>query len=658
MAGKRKINRWLLAGAILAGLAAGVTLGLILAVGRGLPQIEALEQFEPGAVTRVMSADGLDLAEFFAENRRPLALSEIPVALRRAVVAVEDHRFYRHYGVDFVRTLGALIADIRAGKMVEGGSTITQQLARNLFLTSQKTLRRKLKEIFLALQIEQRYTKDEILKLYLNQVYFGSGSYGVGAAAQTYFDKPVSALTPGECALLAGLLQSPERYSPFKYPKKALGRRQTVLRAMVREGFLNQEQASGMAKEPLRLANRMQGPEKAQYFIQYVRNFLVEEFGWNAVYKGGLTVRTTLNMDMQLAAEKAAVDGRRRLEADTASYRAGPDKEETPQVALAALDKDGGVLAWVGGTEYNEESLDRVASLRRPPGSVMKPLIYAAAIEKGFTQADRVWDAPVSYDLPDRSKPWRPQNYSHRYEGEITLRRALEISENIPAVKLLSQIGVDGFIATARRLGVTSPLARDLTLALGQSEVSLLEMLGAYHALAGGGLWVEPYVVSEVKDRSGRVIYQSFPDRRAALSPETAYIVTDMLQGVVNTGVAQRAKALDRVAAGLPGTSPDNRDVLFLGYTPEITAGVWVGFDSGRSLGPEMTGARAALPIWVDFLGMALQDRPVGEFQRPVGIVMAYMDRMTGAGVRPGEPGAVRAAFRQGAQPRPAPDRP
>lgn len=628
-------------------------MGVILAVGRDLPQVQALEEFEPGAATRILSADGRVLGEFFVHKRLPLPLDLIPLQLQQAVIAVEDRRFYKHPGLDLIRNIGALIADIRTRRLAQGASTITQQLARNLFLTSRKTLRRKLKEIFLALQIERRHTKSEILRLYLNQIYFGAGAYGVAAAAETYFNKKVADLTLEESALLAGLPKSPGGYSPFRRPGKALARRRIVLRAMVREGFITPEQAMDAAETPLDLAPRGTKPGLAPYFVEHVKNFIVGLLGQNAVYKGGLKVKTTLDMKTQLAAEKALKKGLDRLDRQLNQGQAPGLEPEKPQGALVALKAGSGrILAWAGGADFRQSSFDRVSQASRQPGSAFKPIVYAAAVESGLTQADRVWDAPIIYRLPGQKTPWRPQNYSRRFEGEITLRRALEVSGNIPAIKLLGRVGVDNVIRTARGLGLNSRLARNLTLALGTSEVTLLELAAAYNTLAGGGVWTEPHFVLEIQNRSGRVIYQARPRRRVALSPETAYIMTDMLRGVVNHGTAKRAKALARPVAGKTGTTDSFRDALFVGYSPGVLAAVRVGFDSNRSLGPGRTGARVALPIWVDFMDQALKDKPVRDFRRPVNVVMAPMDRFSGDLARPKDKGAVIAAFKAGSEPR------
>ncbi|MFH1138585.1 MAG: penicillin-binding transpeptidase domain-containing protein [Pseudomonadota bacterium] len=430
-----------------------------------------------------------------------------------------------------------------------------------------------------------------------------------------------------------------------------------MLQAMVREGFLKPERAETAAETPLFLATRPPGYDQAPYFVAMIKEQLLNIFGPDEVYKGGLTVKTTLDQGLQAAAESAlrrglAAINRSREREQVASP--GIDPPEMAQGALVALDVGSGeARAWVGGNDFRESPFDRAAKARRQPGSALKPLIYAQAVEMGLSQADIIWDAPISYSLPDRALPWTPQNFNRRYEGETTLRRALEASGNIPAIKLLGRIGIDPFIRAVHAMGVSSPLTRDLTLALGSSAVGLAELLSAYQALANGGLWIEPHFISEIIDRDGRSIFQAVVNRRPALSPESAFIVTDMLEGVVQDGTAQRAKVLGRAVAGKTGTTDGCRDASFYGYSPELAAGVWVGLDSGRPLGPEWTGARAALPIWVDFMEQALEERPILEFTPPAGVVMAYMNRFTGKGCRPGEQGCVRAAFRP--ENRPAP---
>jgi len=647
---KRKKALWVIIPLIAAGVLTGFSLGVILSVTRDLPQVQALEEFEPSASTRVFSADGQLLAQFFIHKRLPVSGDSIPDDLKKAIISVEDRRFYRHAGLDVKRNFGALIKDIQTRRLAQGASTITQQLARNLFLTPEKTLIRKLKEIFLALQIERRYTKDEILELYLNQIPFGSGAYGVGAAAEIYFGKKVSDLTLPECALLAGLPRSPARYSPFNHPEKALARRRVVLRVMLRDGNLTKEQFEAAAEAPLELAPRANARNLAPYFSEHVRRLLVDKFGQNMVYRGGLEVRTTLDLEVQKIAEKALVKGLEDL--DSRLRRSGGPDQESVQGALVALEPGTGrIVAMVGGKDFSASSFNRVVQARRQPGSAFKPIIYTAAIESGLTQAERIWDAPISFKLPGRKDPWKPQNYSQRFEGEISLRRALEISGNIPAIKLLSKVGVDQVIDTARSMGLTSKLNRNLSLALGTSEVTLIELVSAYNCLPGGGVWIEPWGIAEVKDRNGVVIFKAEPQKRAAVSPETAYILTDMLKAVITSGTGKKAKVLGRPLAGKTGTTDSFRDALFVGYSPELTAGVWVGYDSGRPLGQGETGARAALPTWIQFMGQALANKPARDFECPANIVIFPINRFSGARTNRDDPEMVEAAFKAGTEP-------
>jgi len=653
---KRKKALWILILLITAGVLTGFSLGIVLSVTKDLPQIQALEGFQPSAATRVLSADGRLLAQFFIHKRLPVSREDIPDDLIKAIISIEDRRFYRHAGLDVKRNFGALIKDIQVRRLAQGASTITQQLARNLFLTPKKTVIRKLKEIFLALQIERRYTKEEILELYLNQIPFGSGAYGAGAAAEIYFGKKVSELTLPECALLAGLPRSPARYSPFNHPQKALSRRGVVLRVMLRDGNLTRKRYEAAMKAPLELVPRGTAQNLAPYFSEYIRRLLVERFGQNMVYRSGLEVRTTLDSRLQTIAEKVLADGldglNERLIKPESGGSGSNSTQDTVQGALVALEPGTGrIMAMVGGKDFSVSPFNRAVQALRQPGSSFKPIIYAAAIESGLTQADHVWDAPISFNLPGRKDPWKPENYSLRFEGEISLRRALEISGNIPAIKLLIRVGIDGVISTARRMGLTSTLNRNLSLALGTSEVTLLELVSAYNCLAGGGVWIEPWGISEVRDRSGHTIFKSQPLRRAALSPETAYILTDMLKGVITGGTGRKAGVLKRPLAGKTGTTDSYRDALFVGYSPELTAGVWVGFDSGRDLGHGETGARAALPTWVQFMGQALENQPPRDFDRPANIVLLPINRISGARTGPNDPNMVEAAFKTGTGP-------
>lgn len=637
---------------VVSGLVAGVSLGLVLSVTRNMPQIEALEEFKPIAATRVFSVDNRLIAQFFIRKRLPISLNDVPEHLKQAVISIEDRRFYKHAGLDVIRNFGALANDLRTRSLSQGASTITQQLARTLFLSLEKKFSRKFAEMFLALQIERRYTKDEILELYLNQIPFGPGIYGVGAAAEIYLGKKVSELTVVESALLAGLPRWPAGYSPFNHPERAIKRRNAVLKTMLRDGHLSPEEYDEAVNKPLETAEHGDGQYLAPYFSEYIRQELVERFGHNMVYQGGLRVQTTLDYRLQELAEKALTHGVVSLAERLGSVENAPENESL-QGALVVLEPGTGrILAMVGGKNYYESKFNRATQALRQPGSAFKPIVYAAAIENGSTQAEGIWDAPISFDIPGRDEPWKPENFSKKFEGAITLRKALEISQNIPAIKLMNKVGQDKVISLARRMGLKTPLGRNLSLALGTSEAILLELTSTYNCLASSGVSIEPLGLAQVTDQTGRVIYQARPKRTAALSAETAYILTDMLKGVITDGTGRRAQVLNRPLAGKTGTTDNSRDALFIGYSPEITAGVWVGYDSTVLLGRDETGARAALPIWVDFMGEALKDRPVRDFDKPANVVMIPMDRITGRRATASTFDSVEAAFKVGTGPK------
>ncbi|MCK4389096.1 MAG: PBP1A family penicillin-binding protein [Desulfobacterales bacterium] len=629
----------------------GATGGFFLAITHDLPQIRSLETFEPAAVTHIYSADKELLAELFTQKRVPVRLHMIPDCLRQAVIATEDRQFYEHAGVDLRGILRAIIKNIKVGEFVQGASTITQQLARTLFLTPRKTIMRKLKEAFLAFQLERNYTKDEILELYLNQVYFGSGAYGVEAAAKTFFGRPVSKLTLSECALIAGMPKSPSRYSPLVNKALALKRRAVVLEQMARNGMITQEQVIAARSSPLDLAKSQDISMKAPYFVAYVRNLLEKEFGGARLYRTGLTVYTTLNYEMQKAGEKAVAKGLEQLSARMQKY--GVPTVEGLQGALVSLDaRQGAILAMVGGRDFQESPFNRTTMARRQPGSAFKPLVYACAIENGFAQNDVIWDAPVVYKGAKEGEDWTPENFSGRFRGEMTLRQALSVSQNIPAVKLLNKLGPSTVVDWAYRMGIKSPLQPNLSLVLGTSDVTLLQLTAAYAVFANGGIATRPFAILEVLDREGRSIWRAKPQMRTVVSPETAAIMTDMLQAVVQAGTGKAARSIDRPLAGKTGTTDDYRDALFVGFSPNVVAGVWVGLDHHDILGDKETGARAALPIWIDFMEQVLAGRPYRDFTLPEGVVKVRIDLESGLLAPQDYPSAVTAVFKKGTEPR------
>ncbi|MFP3869408.1 MAG: penicillin-binding protein 1A [Syntrophobacteria bacterium] len=640
----RKRSFFLVGLILFTGILCGSALGMFLTLAHDLPRIQELENFRPSAATRVLSADGLLLADFFVERRIPVPVEKVPDELKQAVIATEDQNFYEHAGLDWRGIARAVVKDILAGRFKEGGSTITQQLAKVLFLSPEKTLRRKLKEAILALQIERRYRKEEILELYLNQIYLGSGAYGVEAAAGRYFGKHVWELDLAECALIAGLPRAPTRYSPLINPEKALARRTTVLERLLETGYITEEQFQKAREETLDLASESGTPSRAPYFVSYLRPKLEEELGVNRLYRGGLTVRTSLRQDWQQAAQEALAKGLARLEKTNT-------EGEKPQGAVLVLDARTGLIrAMVGGRDYEESQFNRAVQARRQPGSAFKPIIYAYALEQGYTQAERIWDAPVFY-VQAGGERWEPKNYSGDYEGEITLRKALEISQNVVAVKLLERLGPNPVVNFAHKLGIQSELHANLSLALGTSEVTLMELVSAYQVFANGGIWVEPSGVAEVLDRNGSPLWKDVPASRVILSDETSYILTNMLQGVIRRGTGRKARRLPGPLAGKTGTTQESRDALFVGYSPSVVTGVWVGYDSGRSLGWKETGARAALPIWVHVMEKVLAGTPGGDFNKPDSVVLVPMDARTGKLATPSCNDVAEAAFLKGTEP-------
>ncbi|MDY6986873.1 MAG: PBP1A family penicillin-binding protein [Thermodesulfobacteriota bacterium] len=644
---RRKITYiFLLVGAA---LVTGVCGGLLFALMHDLPQIQGLDHFKPPAITRIYSADKELLAELFFEKREPVPLDAVPEDLRAGILATEDAKFYDHPGVDLKGIARAVIRNIKAGEYAEGASTITQQLAKTLFLTPRKSIMRKVKEAFLAFQIERRYTKDEILALYLNQIYFGSGAYGVEAAAQLFFGKPVRRLTLAQCALIAGMPKSPSRYSPLVNPSLALKRRSVVLGQMARKGLITKEELEAANSAPLHLAHKEKTSIKAPYFVASVTSLLEKTHGEEALYRKGLTVYTTLDYAMQQAAERAVLRG---LEALLARMEIREGEEEDPQAALVCLDaKRGSILAMVGGRSFEESRFNRATMARRQPGSAFKPLVYALALEKGFGQDDILWDAPVVFKGAKEGQDWMPQNFSEEFLGEVTLRRALALSQNIPAVRLLNKLGPTRAVEFAYKLGIRSPLDPNLPLVLGTSEVTLLELTAAYTPFPNGGIWTRPFGVLEVLEGE-RCVWRHKPQLRPVITPETAAVMTDMLEAVILEGTGKAARPIGRPLAGKTGSTDSYKDALFVGYSPTLVTGVWVGLDDHRTLGDKETGARAALPIWIDFMEQALRNRPYESFDLPEGVVHADMDAESGLLASDSCPNKVTALFKEGAEPK------
>ena len=591
---------------------------------RSLPSVTALETLQPIQGTKIYDDNDEPMTELHVERRILVPLAQIPQSLRDAILATEDRRFYSHWGIDPIGVARAVIQNYRRGRLVEGGSTITQQLTKVLFLTPDKSLERKLKEAVLALELERRYSKDRILEMYLNQVYFGHGSYGVEAAARTYFGKSVSELAVRESALIAGLPRAPSNYSPFDRGEAAKRRREVVLRRMVDYGALKDEEAKRLAKTDLGLIPPERRRTTGQYFVDYVQQTLEAKYGPDLVLKGGLNVYTTLNPTMQLAAEQSLRDGLKALQGRSTQARPG----ESPEGAVVTVEPQTGyVKTMVGGSDFLRSEFNRAVQAKRQPGSAFKPFIYIAAIEAGFTPATQIEDSPVSYAVGGKNgQTWKPENYDRKFRGSTTLQQAIEESVNVVTVKLQERIGLAKTIQVARRLGIASPLDINLSLALGTSDLSLLELTSAYGALANQGVWMPPVTIRYVTDAQGKLLEEHVPEGRESLAPETAYVITHMLRGVVERGTGQAAKALGRPVAAKTGTTNDYSNAWFIGFTPRLATGVWVGYDRPRSLGRDETGSRVAVPIWVGYMGKVLGDSPKEDFPIPDRVVSMLID--------------------------------
>ncbi len=646
---------------------AGAVFGIVQWLGKDLPRPEQLTQIQTPIKTVVFDARGRVLHEFYKENRSTVRLNQIPRHLINATLSTEDRSFYQHWGVDLWGVGRAAVSNVLHMRTTEGGSTITQQLARNLFLTQERTMSRKLKEIALAVQIERSFSKNQILEMYFNQIYFGEGAYGVEAAAKTYYNKPLSELTLPECALIAGLPANPSQYSPRRRPAIASSRRSKVLRNMLTTHAITQVEFDNATRAPLGVTAQRYSNDRAPYFVEMVRLHLDERYGSNAVYENGLHVYTTLDMDLQQAAERAlerqlgSLEGDLKLKLTRANFAASQHDTSrgapmTPylQGALVAVDpRNGYIRALVGGRDWNQSNFNRAVQAKRQPGSAFKPFVYAAAVDNGFRPTDIVIDEPVSFPGGGDGKLYEPQNYDHQYRGAVTLRYALQQSINIPAIKLLRKVGTSLVASYARRMGIKSPLGQNLSLALGSSEVNLLELTSAYAVFANRGIRTEPLYILKVEDRNGTVLEKNSPRPTEVLSEETAGVMTSMLQSVMDHGTGAPARSLGFTipAAGKTGTMDNYMDAWFVGYVPSLAAGVWVGYDQKRPIGGGMTGARAALPAWTDFMIAATRGRPVEDFPVPAGTVSREVCSETGMLATQNCPNITNEQFPEGSEP-------
>ena len=599
------------------------------------------------------------MLEASRQVREWVPLSAIPRSMIDAVLAIEDRRFYRHVGIDPIGILRATWENVKGGAVVQGGSTITQQLAKNLYYTQHRTFVRKLKEAFAALILEMKYSKDDILESYLNEIYLGqSGSiavYGVQEGAQYYFGKPLAQLTTAEAALLAGMIKGPNTYAPARDVKRARQRRDHVLQRLKADGKLSDKQYEAAAGTAIKTGAMQHGLTDAPYFLDYVLAHIADLPEGEP--QSGLRVFTTLDLEMQRLAEQALTAGVARLES---KHRWLRTSEDHLQAALIALNpKSGAILAMVGGRDYRSSQFNHAVQARRQPGSLFKPFVYATAFQRSVsvkeaavTPATMIDDSPISFS--DGEKTWEPQNYDKRFHGQVTVRSALEQSLNVPAVRVAQTVGVPDLIATLRTVGIHGPFDERLSLALGTSEVSLLEITAAYGAFANNGRYAAPKglaaLVEQVGEQSEPLVAGDQGQNVQAFSPEAAYVVTSLLQGVVQRGTAARARALGLTGdvAGKTGTTDEHRDAWFVGYTPDIVVGVWVGFDEGTSL--KLTGAQAALPIWTEFFRRAVPD-PSTSFLAPAGVTIRTIDPQTGQLATSACPERIEETFVEGTEP-------
>jgi penicillin-binding protein 1A len=701
----RKMAGRLLFGALIllaAGIGAGS--GLLLVYTTDLPQVEELERYQPSSITELYDDHGRVIGSFALQRRVIASYEDYPQVLRDALISTEDKDFYSHWGINVWRIAGAAYRDIESGGRVQGASTLTMQLARNLFLSPDRSFRRKIQEALLAVQIERRFTKQQIFTLYANQIYLGHGVYGFEAASEFYFSKPAKQLTLDEAALLAGLPKSPLFYSPINHPDRAQKRRNLVINNMLEDGKIKAWEANTARSQPIQLKLSHEPNSLAPYFVEDIRRYLENKYGSDQVLEGGLRVYTSLDMDLQRTANQAVLDGLAACErrhgwkghlqnvltgAVILENYSHPDWDDEPEVngymhalatavlpgsatikfahysatltqldaawtgqkiqdilragdivyvkilaladgksrisleqdsglegALIAIDNASGeIKAMVGGRDPNESKFNRATQALRQVGSSFKPYVYTTAIDQGAKPDDIVVDAPITFQT--ESGPYTPHNYEENFEGAITLRRALAQSLNIPALKIADRVGIKTVIEYAHRFGITSNIPAYLPIALGAAEVTLIEQTSAYSVFPDDGVRIVPRYITKVTDYEGRVLEEDYPDVKDVVSAQTARTMTSMLEGVIQHGTGIAASSMKLPLAGKTGTTNDFTDAWFVGFSPTLTAGVWVGYDEKKTIGNKETGARAALPIWIDFMKVALAGKDPGAFQAP-----------------------------------------
>lgn len=720
----------------------GIASGVMFAYSGDMPKISDLDDYAPSTITRVYGRDGEVIGEFAIQRREVIPYEAISPKLRQAILAAEDAEFEQHFGLSIPRIVVTLMKDIAERRKAGGASTLTQQLARKLFLTDEKTWERKIREAILAIQIEKRYTKREIFTLYANQMYFGHGVYGVEAASRLYFGKSAKDLELEEAAMIAGILQSNVRQSPYVNMDAALRRRNYTLGRMADVGYITVAEADAAKKKPIVTRGEPTALQSvAPYFLEEVRKELEQQYGAKQLYENGLSIQTGLDLRLQEAANRALDDEVRRIdrmrgwraptrnvvkeghqvdafrharwerpmrdgqivpavvtsvEAGAITARAGTlqvtierpgfawtrrqaaqlvkpgdlvetrlasvdgttatgSLEQPPLVqgAVLAIDnRTGQIRAMVGGNSFERSKFNRATQAYRQVGSAFKPIVFTAAIDRGYTPASIIVDAPTSFPAGPNQPLYAPMNYDRQFEGPITLRRALEQSRNVPAVKLMDELGPKQVIMFARRMGLESTIPPYLPVALGAAEATLLEMTSAYSVFPNQGVRMKPYAVQKVTDRSGNVLEENRPEPRDAIRADTAFVVTNLLRGVVQRGTAAKAASLNWPVGGKTGTTDDYTDAWFIGFDPDITIGVWIGLDQKKPLGRDMTGSEAALPVWIDIMKAWIGDRKdAPAFEPPGNIVFVAVDRASGGLTDEGAAGAISEAFIAGTQP-------
>src|SRR5580698_842183 len=703
IAGRKFVGQVLFALMVLVSALVGATAGLLLVYTTDLPQVEALEAYRPSSITELYDDHGRVIGSFALQRRVVAGYDDFAPVLRDALVSIEDKDFYRHSGINFWRIVGAAYRDLESGGKVQGASTLTMQLARNLFLSPDRSFHRKVQEAMLAIQIERRFTKPQIFALYANQIFLGHGVYGFEAASEYYFSKPARKLTLAEAALLAGLPKGPGVYSPINHPDRATKRRNLVINAMLEDGKITAAQAEEARSAPVVLHLAHDPNSLAPYFVEEIRRYLETKYGADQVHEGGLKVYTSIDVDLQKAANAAVLDGLATYErrhgwqghlenvvpegiaidkyehpdwddepevngyvhalvtsagvgiatlkfgryaaalgqADMAwtrgkiqdllragdicyvkilalnangSARVSLEQDSGAQGALMAIDNaTGGIKAMVGGRDFSESKFDRATQALRQVGSSFKPYVYTTVIDRGGSPNDTILDEPVTFETG--SGPYSPHNYDEKFEGVITLRRALAQSRNIPALKLANKVGIKSVIEYAERFGITAKLPPYLPVALGSAEITLIEQTSAYSVFPNDGVRVTPRYITKVTDYEGRVMEEDYPEVKDVISARTARIMTAMLREVVLHGTGIAAAKMPFPVAGKTGTTNDFTDAWFVGFSPTMTCGVWMGFDEKKSLGAKETGAHAALPIWMNFMSTAMAGKDPGQFQ-------------------------------------------